>query len=180
MVWTVNREAIRYCPLCGESIGSRERDYGTYPYCADCDLTVYRTPEPMGRATVVDGDSLLLVQHGEGPNAGTWALAGGRPEYGEPARVGAARELEEETGLRVDPADLELIGDGYVDLEGSMLVSFNYAAPASAAEGTVEAADDAADARFWSREEIVEDPPLARASGTEQLLDAIDRFGDAD
>lgn len=58
------------------------------------------------------------------------------------------------------------------------MVSVNFAAPVSVASGVVEADDDATDARFWSREECVEEPPLLRASGVEQVSAAIDAFGD--
>lgn len=178
MVWTIDSQKPAYCPVCGGGLDSRQRDDETSPYCPDCDLTLYQNPEPMARATVVDGDSLLLVKMGVGVDEGEWALPGGRPEGDESLRAEAARELEEETGLAVASADLTIIGDGFLEFgDGRAMVSVNYAAPASATTGTVEADDDAADARFWSRDEIAANPPLVRASGREQLLAAIDRFG---
>lgn len=181
MAWTISREAIDYCPVCGDRLGSRELDRGTSPYCPSCDLVIYRNPEPIARATVVEDDRLLLVEHAIGVDEGTWALPGGHPEHDEPLRAAAARELEEETGIRVDPADLTLVGDGFLDLEdGRTMVSVNYAASRDATTGTVEAGDDASAARFWSRGEIASDPPLARASGREQLLDIVDRFSSGD
>lgn len=181
MVWTIDCDEPAFCPTCGDRLGSRQRGGEPSPYCPSCDLTLYRNPEPMARATVVDGDSLLLVKLGVGVDAGAWALPGGRPEGDESLRAGAARELEEETGISVAPDDLTLVGDGFLDFgDGRTMVSVNYAAPARAATGSVEADDDAAAARFWSREEIATSPPLARASGREQLLDAIDRFAATD
>ena len=50
-----------------------------------------------------DPDRLLLLR--QPPNHG-WGLPAGLLKRGEPARVGAARELFEETGVRVDPDDL--------------------------------------------------------------------------
>jgi ADP-ribose pyrophosphatase YjhB (NUDIX family) len=181
MVWTIDSEAVIYCPVYGDRLGSRRRDHGTARYCSTRDLTLYRNPEPMDRATVVGEESLLLVEMVAGVDSGEWALPGGHPEYDESLRAGAARELPEETGLSVDPEVLTLIGDGFLDFgDGRTMVSVNYATPASAASGTVEAGDDAAAARFWSRAEIASDPPLVRASGRDQLLDAIDRFGATD
>lgn len=177
MGWTVETDAVANCPTCGAELGERETSDGARPYCAACDLTVYRNPVPMARATVVDGDELLLVRLGVGEDAGEWALPGGRIEHGESPRVGAARELEEETGLAVAPGDLTLLGDGYLAFDATTMVSFNYAAPADGATGTAAAASDAADARFFSRGELRDLDAPFRASGRDQLLAALDAVG---
>jgi 8-oxo-dGTP diphosphatase len=178
MGWTVETDAVTHCPTCGAELGERETADGVRPYCAACDLTVYRNPVPMARATVVDGDELLLIRLGVGEDAGEWALPGGRVEHGEPPRAGAARELEEETGLSVAPDDLRLLGDGFLHFDATTMVSFNYAAPADAATGAVAAGSDAADARFVSRAELREVDAPFRASGRDQLLAAFDAVGD--
>lgn len=178
MAWTAEFDPGN-CPSCGTALAPPGEAQKLV--CPDCDASLYRNPLPMGRATVVDGDRALLVKMGVGVDRGAWALPGGRLEVGESPREGAARELAEETGLRVDPGDLALVGDGHLALSSADdMVSFNYAAPRSAATGTVEAASDAADARFWSRSELRADPPELelRASGLDQVLGAIDRFGD--
>lgn len=55
-------------------------------------------------------DRVLLLQRG--PRAkfaqGRWDLPVGKCDPGEPVTAAAVRELFEETGLRVDPADLRL------------------------------------------------------------------------
>lgn len=57
---------------------------------------------------VIDRDSVLLVEHGEGAGhvTGAWGIPAGGIAEGETARDAAARELREETGLRVDAATL--------------------------------------------------------------------------
>lgn len=179
MGWTLGMIDVDFCPSCGTSLTSRRTGDGERPYCDDCGVTLYRNPIPMARATVIDGEKLLLIEMGAGRDKGSWALPGGHLDLCESPREAAARELEEETGLAVDAEDLTLIGDGFLEFtDGESMVSFNYAAPRARATGTVEARDDAAAARFWSRDELQKSPPLVRASGVQQLLAAMDELGD--
>jgi ADP-ribose pyrophosphatase YjhB (NUDIX family) len=58
-------------------------------------------------AVAVHGGCLLLVERGgDRPDAGLWAVPGGRVEPGEPVRDAVVRELAEETGLRARCGDL--------------------------------------------------------------------------
>jgi len=52
----------------------------------------------------------LVVRRGNPPFEGQWALPGGYLEVDEGLAVGAARELEEETGIAVDAGDLHQLG----------------------------------------------------------------------
>jgi 8-oxo-dGTP pyrophosphatase MutT (NUDIX family) len=57
-----------------------------------------------------DTGRVLLLQRGPGAKfgAGLWDLPVGKCDAGEPVTAAAVRELREETGLEVDPADLSL------------------------------------------------------------------------
>jgi 8-oxo-dGTP pyrophosphatase MutT (NUDIX family) len=57
---------------------------------------------------VVDGERVLLIEHGEGAAhlTGAWGIPAGGIDAGETAREAAVRELAEETGLRADPEAL--------------------------------------------------------------------------
>ena len=178
MVWTYRGDAPEFCPTCGDGLDTRETTDGLRAHCRDCGVTFYRNPASLARATVIDGDRVLLIERGRGDDVGEWALPGGYVEEGESPREAAARELAEETAVRADPDDLRLIGAGTLRFEGGASeVSINFAVPRSATTGAHEAGDDAADARFWTRDELVADPPLLRASGVEQVLAAMDRLG---
>ncbi len=175
MACVIPYEDTIYCPACGERLQERTRETGPTPYCPDCELTLWRNPTPAACATVVDDDRVLLIERGRGADVGKWALPGGHIESGESARAGAARELNEETNLVVNATDLTLIGEGFLTFEsGATMVTFNYAAPVTDAHGTVQAGDDAAAARFWTREELIEKTPQLRASGMEQILEAFE------
>jgi 8-oxo-dGTP diphosphatase len=50
---------------------------------------------------IVDGDQVVLIKRKYEPLAHRWSIPGGALEVGEPLEEGVARELLEETGLRV-------------------------------------------------------------------------------
>ncbi|MEV7840571.1 NUDIX hydrolase [Streptomyces albidoflavus] len=53
------------------------------------------------------GDDVLVIRRGWEPHKDQLALPGGHVDRGETSRVAAARELEEETGIRVAAEDLD-------------------------------------------------------------------------
>lgn len=57
-------------------------------------------------AVVVWGDQILLVKRGREPLRGMWSLPGGLLELGETTTEGVAREVLEETGVRVRPVEI--------------------------------------------------------------------------
>ena len=77
---------------------------------------------------------LLLVRRGQEPAKGTWSVPGGRVEPGESDESATAREVLEETGLRVDVG--RLVGTVERDAPGGgVYVIRDYACrPASGAD----------------------------------------------
>jgi 8-oxo-dGTP pyrophosphatase MutT (NUDIX family) len=71
---------------------------------------IRRIPRPSARVLVVGpGDTLLLLQyrrHGDDDDPHHWLTPGGGIGPGESVAEAAARELREETGIQVSPADL--------------------------------------------------------------------------
>jgi len=105
---------------------------------------------------VLDGDGrLLLVLRGRAPSAGTWSVPGGRVETGESYVEATAREVLEETGVRVDGG--RLVGKVERDgLGGDVYVIRDYLCrPALDVDASaVRAGDDAADAAWFSPDEM--------------------------
>lgn len=98
--------------------------------------------------TVAD-ERVLLIQRGNPPFRGSWALPGGFVEEGEDIVAAAPRELAEETGLRL--GGLKLLG--VYDTPGrdprGWTVSVVYFVRVQG-EATVAGADDATDARWFA------------------------------
>lgn len=140
-----------YCPYCGTALDVIE--WPTQYRCDSCDRPVFHNAVLGGGAVVVDGDSLLLVEDFREP--GTWKVPEGRPEIPESPREGVARELEEETGLAVDPADLVYLYDDAKEVgEDMFMMGVYYAVERDRTTGDLDAGTDAIDARFWTPDEF--------------------------
>lgn len=127
-------------------------------------MYTYKYPRPAVTADCVifgiadDGQRrLLLVQRGRDPFAGMWAFPGGFLEENETLEQCARRELKEETGLDSPVRFEELKSFSAVDRDPrgrTITVAFLAEVPLSQVKG----GDDAAEARWFSLDEI---PPLA-------------------
>lgn len=134
-------------------------------------------PKPALTADIVvlskqeDELSVLLVERGGHPYIGQLALPGGFANEQEPVEQTAARELEEETGVRGIP--LELIGvysrPGR-DPRG-WVVSAAFAALVDGAELSVQAGDDAASAMWYKIQQSPSGISLQRQGKTAALTD---------
>jgi 8-oxo-dGTP diphosphatase len=57
-----------------------------------------------------DRDELLVIKRGKEPFLGAYAFPCGYMDIGETAEECCVRELMEETGIKVDPSSLQLVG----------------------------------------------------------------------
>lgn len=102
-----------------------------------------------------DKHKVLLVKRKADPFKGKWALPGGFLKDEEPLETGAKRELEEETGLKVDRLrQIKAFGTPGRDPRGRTISIAFYGEVAS--EEKVEGKDDAAKAQWFDLEELPE------------------------
>ncbi len=95
---------------------------------------------------------ILLIRRVTDPYEGYWALPGGFVEVGETLETAAAREAEEETGLKVEIERLVgVYSDPDRDPRGH---NVSCAFLARAEEGELSAATDASEASFLDPSEV--------------------------
>ena len=111
-------------------------------------------------AAVQRGYKILFIQRKFPQMVGYWGLPGGFVERDEDPLVAVLRELEEETNLvGTNPELLMVMGDPSRDPR-KHIVSIVYSV--TAPDGEPVAGDDAADARFWPLQEVLNgEVPLA-------------------
>ena len=128
----------------------------------------YQNPALAVDAAVRCNDTVLLIQRGNEPWKGAWALPGGFVEYGEDPRDAVLRELEEETGLKGTIIRL-LDARGNPERDPRKhIVSIVYLVEA---EGEPRGGDDAADARFWPIDMVLNGELEIAGDHTEILRD---------
>lgn len=93
---------------------------------------------------------ILLIKRGNHPSIGWWALPGGFVDFRENLDVAAARELEEETGLKgVKGVQLASYGD-YDRDPRTRIITTAYVFVEEEGKLTAKAGDDAADAGWFT------------------------------
>ncbi|MBY6294395.1 NUDIX domain-containing protein [Nanohaloarchaea archaeon H01] len=163
---------LNYCWRCGnELVKKMEEDRERY-FCEACDKFVYRNSVPVGGVFVVREGEVLLIKRGGEPNKGDWSYPAGYLEYNEKPEEGAARELEEETGLKADPEDLELVATIQLEHPDKYVVGNAYTISFDKVEGEVKAGDDAEKARFWTPNEMKNSK---KELESEKIMDAAEK-----
>ena len=107
-------------------------------------------------AVIVRQNLVLLIRRGTAPLLGEWSLPGGVHECGETLREAVAREAREETGLVVETGEMLGVYERIIPGDGGrvryhfVLIDFL----CRAVGGELKAGSDAADVRWFSREEL--------------------------
>ena len=154
--------AFLFCPRCGTRLQARSCHGRTRPACPACSFVQFSNPRVAVVVFLPQQDRILLVKRKFPPEQGAWARAAGFVDLGEPPEAAAVREVREETGL-------EVVVEGLLDLgydEANQVIFILYRA--RAVGGTLAAADDVDEARWFGRDEL---PALAFQSTRKAVAD---------
>ncbi|WEL23082.1 NUDIX hydrolase [Candidatus Nanohalovita haloferacivicina] len=147
----------KHCPECGSELGSREVEERSRLYCNTCEKVIWRNPKPAAGVLLKKDDEILLIKRGNWPHIDSWSIPAGFIERDEEPVKAAARELEEETNLKISPENLQLLDNLMVKHpDGKHVIVITFTADLDKVEGELEAGDDAQDAKYWNIEELEE------------------------
>ena len=142
----------RYCPRCTALLKVQDTHGTQRPVCPQCGKVIYYDPKLVATVVVERDGKVLMVRRATEPGIGLWSFPGGFVDRGEVVEVAAAREVLEETGLRVDITGLV----GLFSQEGQPVVLAAFGGQAM--NGKVKAGHEVSEVGFFPTEEL---PPLA-------------------
>ena len=166
-------ELFRFCPKCGSS--EFEIHNALSRHCTNCGFTYYQNPRASTAAFILNAKGELLVaRRAKDPAKGTLDLPGGFVDNNENAEQGMVREIEEETGLKVEADKVQYMFSipniyRYSGMDIHTLDLFFLCRVAEDAE--VKAADDAAELTWLPLREV-----YVERFGLRSIREAVHRF----
>jgi ADP-ribose pyrophosphatase YjhB (NUDIX family) len=144
---------MRYCDECGERVTREyiQRDSCERWVCTACKRVHYENPRIVVCAIITWRDRLLLCKRANEPARHQWSVPLGFLECGESLQQGVARETAEETGVLIDPDDLDLCSIINLVALNQVAVAFRCALRD---EPQVRVGPECTDVAFMSADEI--------------------------
>lgn len=140
------RESNRYCGRCGQPLSPSAQERALC--CAACGNTVYPKISPAVIVAVTHGEKLLMVRTRLHPQRFT--LVAGYVEVGESLEEAAAREVLEETGVRI--GNIRYFGSQPWSFSDTMMVG--YTAELAGEDTTVPQESEIVEARWLTPAEV--------------------------
>jgi ADP-ribose pyrophosphatase YjhB (NUDIX family) len=106
----LSRSELKYCSECGAQVALKwvPQESRVRCVCDNCRAVHYQNPRVVVACVVMWEEKILLCRRSIEPARGQWMIPSGFLECGETLEEGAARETFEESGVVVDPGQLEL------------------------------------------------------------------------
>lgn len=164
-----------HCHRCGATLDTCLWEGEETPYCAECDLVLSRNPVPGVHVVVHDEEHVLVLDEPVPQHEGVLSLPGGFADPDEGPREAGLRELEEETGLRAEPSDLEFLTILHAELPGTALYLVTYSLHRSRVSGDLSTEFDGFEAAFLPVEEVLAAPDRIRESDRDRIRLAFDK-----
>jgi NAD+ diphosphatase len=137
----------RHCAACGGAL--RFVRAGWLGQCDGCGSEHYPRTDQAIIAAITDGERLLLGRQATWP-ARRWSVVAGFVEPGETLEQTVAREVMEETGVRVRPESARYLASQPWPFPGSLMLGFI----AQAEPDPPRASQELEDARWFSADEV--------------------------
>jgi ADP-ribose pyrophosphatase YjhB (NUDIX family) len=103
---------VQFCSACGGRLFAQV--LGNDPIrrlvCVRCQAVHYQNPKILVSCLAHFEERLLMCRRAQEPGRGLWSVPAGFMEINETIELAAARETQEETGLQINPLDLDLYG----------------------------------------------------------------------
>lgn len=96
----------KFCPFCSRRLQTRPYEGHKIKFCPVCRWTYYPHVAASVAAVIIKNGQALMVQRKREPYKSTWMFPAGFIEFGEHPLETLAREVKEETGLKVKKAIL--------------------------------------------------------------------------
>lgn len=145
----VSSLALKSCPLCAQDlqvslINGRDR-----LICLSCEFVHWDNPIPVTATLIPSNGGIILVKRKYPPFVDDWCLPGGFIESNEEPEPSAIREVEEETGLKVN---IERMIGAYAPGKGINVIILFYIGKSIG--GVLQAGDDASAVDCFSKETL--------------------------
>ncbi|WP_249369372.1 MULTISPECIES: NAD(+) diphosphatase [unclassified Actinomyces] len=139
----------RYCPACGAR--TERAEAGWAQRCTGCGRVSFPRTDPAVIMSVTDERDRIVLVHGSTWQAGRFSTIAGFVEAGESAEAAVAREVAEETGLRV--ASVEQVATQPWPFPRSLMLGYR-ARLEPGEEPARPDGEEVTDVRVLSREEL--------------------------
>ena len=96
----------QFCPFCGKKLEIKKEEERERKFCSSCNWTYYPHVAGSVCAIIIKKGKVLMVRRNRDPYKGTWMFPAGFIDYGEHPEETLAREIKEETGLKLKKATL--------------------------------------------------------------------------